>query len=60
MIDYSEHLTQMDKLTKQMREALRKNDFTSAHDLSIMLLGETRLLSVNLKERKREQESQQS
>jgi hypothetical protein len=60
MIDYSEHLTQMDKITRQMKDALRSTRLTMAYDLSMMLLKETELLTLNIAELKREQESRQS
>jgi hypothetical protein len=57
MTDYSEHLTQMTKLTKQMTDALRSNRLTEAYNLYMMLLKETQLLEHSLIELKREQES---
>lgn len=48
MTDYAEYLTTMDKLKKDIYQLALKNDFAAAHDLSITLLGETRLLSMTL------------
>jgi len=59
MIDYSGHLMQMDKLKRQMENALRKNQIAMACELCAMLMKETMLLELNLLERKREQESRQ-
>jgi hypothetical protein len=60
MIDYAEHLIQMDKLRKQMRQATFKQDWQMAHDLSLMMLTEAKLLSLNFAELKREKESHKS
>jgi hypothetical protein len=57
MIDYSEHLMQMAKLTKQMEDALRKRHHSMAYDLSMMLLKETKLLTNNLADTRHEWES---
>ena len=60
MTDYSEHLLAIDKLKKQLRDALLKNHHTLACDLSMMLLTEARLLSVTVADLKRETESRTS
>ena len=57
MIDYAEHLTQMDKIRKQLREALLKNQYGIAYGLCLMLEKETQLLTQNIAEKSREQES---
>jgi hypothetical protein len=60
MQDYAEHLTQLDKLRKQMRQAALKKDWAMAEQLSLMSQTEQRLLTLNFAELKREQESRLS
>ena len=60
MTDYAWHLTQMNKIQKQMRDALLKNQFDMAYNLSVMLEKETRFLRQSIGELKREMESRMS
>lgn len=48
MIDYAEYLIKMDQITKKLHQAAMNNDFQTAHNHSITLLGEIRLMSLSL------------
>lgn len=60
MQDYAEHLTQLDKLKKQIRQAALAQDWKMAKELSLMAQTEQRLLTLNFAELEREQESRKS
>ena len=57
MSDYAEHLTQMTKINRQLRAALLNQKIDMAHELSMMLLTESRLLLHCVAELKKDMDS---